>query len=60
MVETIEMVTVAGTLAFAVGIGFLCKPAMLPSSVIAELVRMRRSCPKVCNGNHRMVNPLQK
>lgn len=47
MLETIEMVTVAGTLAYAVGIGFSCKPAMLPSSVIAELVRMRRSCPKV-------------
>lgn len=41
MVETREMVTAAGTLACAVGIGFSCKPAMLPSSVMAKLVRLR-------------------
>ena len=60
MVETIEMVTAAGMLAYALGIGFSCKPAMLPSSVMAELVRLRRSCPKVRKSNYRMVNPLQK
>ena len=60
MVETREMVTSVGTLVCAVGIGFSCKPAMLPSSVMAELVRLRRSCPKVRKGNYRMVNPLQK
>jgi len=40
MVETIEMVTAAGMLAYALGVGFSCKPAMLPSSVMAELVRL--------------------